>query len=480
MKKILPVIMAGGSGSRLWPLSRQQFPKQFLTLHGEKSMLQATALRLSGLEHQAPLVICNEEHRFSVAEQFRANRIANSGIILEPVGRNTAPAIALAAFKTLQEGNNPLLLVLAADHVITDETAFCQSVNQASALANAGKLVTFGIVPTSPEIGYGYIKRGELVTDDTVAEAQHDKESFTVSKFVEKPDAKKAGRYVERGDYYWNSGMFLFKASRYLEELKAHRPDIYQACEKAMADIQSDADFVRVNKVAFEACPDDSVDYAVMEKTTQAVVVPMDCGWSDVGSWSALWEIENKDASGNVCKGDVINIDTSNSYINAQDKLVAVIGLDDVVVVETKDAVLVSKKSEVQKVKNIVNQLKAEKRSEFKSHREVYRPWGKYDSVDSSERFQVKRITVKPGAKLSLQMHHHRAEHWVVVSGTAKVTNGDKTILLTENQSTYIPIGVIHALENPGKVELELIEVQSGSYLGEDDIVRFEDKYGRV
>jgi mannose-1-phosphate guanylyltransferase len=462
--------MAGGSGSRLWPLSRQQFPKQFLTLYGESSMLQATALRLSGLDHQAPMVICNEEHRFAVAEQFRANKIANSGIILEPVGRNTAPAIALAAFKALQEGSDPMLLVLAADHVIQDEVSFCQSVNLASEHANTGKLVTFGIVPTAPETGYGYIKRGELINDT----------GFTVAEFVEKPDLATAENYIESENYYWNSGMFLFKASRYLDELKVHRPDIYHACERAMADIQSDADFVRVNKAAFELCPDDSIDYAVMEKTTQAVVVAMDCGWSDVGSWSALWEIENKDASGNVCRGDVINIDTSNSYINAQEKLVAVIGLADVVVVETKDAILVSKKSDVQKVKDIVNQLKTEDRSEFKSHREVYRPWGKYDSVDSGERFQVKRITVKPGAKLSVQMHHHRAEHWVVVSGTAKVTNGDKTILLTENQSTYIPIGVIHALENPGKVELELIEVQSGSYLGEDDIVRFEDKYGRA
>ena len=477
---ILPIIMAGGSGSRLWPLSRQQFPKQFLTLHGEKSMLQTTALRLSGLEHQAPMIICNEEHRFTVAEQFRANSIANSGIILEPIGRNTAPAIALAAFKTVQEGNDPLLLVLAADHVITDEVAFCQSVTQACTYANSDKLVTFGIVPTAPETGYGYIKRGESVSHEMRSLDQNDIESFTVSEFVEKPDTKTAERYVDCGDYYWNSGIFLFKSSRYLEELKAHRPDIYHACEKAMAAIQFDADFVRVNKSAFEACPDESVDYAVMEKTTQAVVVPTDCGWSDVGSWSALWEIENKDESGNAFKGDVLAIDTTNSYINAEDKLVAVIGLDDVVVVETKDAILVSKKSEIQKVKNIVNQLKAENRSEFKSHREVYRPWGKYDSVDSSERFQVKRITVKPGAKLSVQIHHHRAEHWVVVSGTAKVTNGEKTILLTENQSTYIPIGVIHALENPGKVELELIEVQSGSYLGEDDIVRFEDKYGRA
>jgi mannose-1-phosphate guanylyltransferase len=467
---ILPIIMAGGSGSRLWPLSRQQFPKQFLTLHGESSMLQATALRLSGLEHQPPMVICNEDHRFAVAEQFRANKIANSGIILEPVGRNTAPAIALAAFKALNEDSDPILLVLAADHVIQDEVEFCQSVSLASEHASTGKLVTFGIVPTAPETGYGYIKRGELINDT----------GFTVAEFVEKPDLVTAKNYLESGNYYWNSGMFLFKASRYLEELKTHRPDIYKACEKAMVDIQSDVDFVRVNKEVFEACPDESVDYAVMEKTTQAVVVPMDCGWSDVGSWSALWEIENKDASGNVCRGDVISIDTSNSYINAQEKLVAVIGLADVVVVETKDAILVSKKSDVQKVKDIVNQLKTEDRSEFKSHREVYRPWGKYDSVDSGERFQVKRITVKPGAKLSVQMHHHRAEHWVVVSGTAKVTNGDKTILLTENQSTYIPIGVIHALENPGKVELELIEVQSGSYLGEDDIVRFEDKYGRA
>ena len=467
---ILPVIMAGGSGSRLWPLSRQLFPKQFLTLHGENSMLQATALRLSGLEHQAPIVICNEEHRFSVAEQFRSNSIDNNGIILEPVGRNTAPAIALAAFQSLKSGDDPLLLVLAADHVIKDEQAFCASVNQAAGHAGTGKLVTFGIVPTVAETGYGYIKRGELEGG----------EGFKVAEFVEKPNLATAEKYLSSGDYYWNSGMFLFKASCYLAELKKHRPDIYTACEKAMANIANDADFVRVDKAAFEACPDDSVDYAVMEKTTEAVVVPMDCGWSDVGSWSALWEIESKDDNGNAFRGDVINVDSSNSYVNAQEKLVALVGLDDVVVVETKDAVLVAKKSEVQKVKNVVNQLKAEQRPEFKAHREVYRPWGKYDSVDNGERFQVKRITVKPGAKLSVQMHHHRAEHWIVVSGTAKVTNGEKDILLTENQSTYIPIGVVHALENPGKVDLELIEVQSGSYLGEDDIVRFEDRYGRV
>ena len=470
---ILPVIMAGGSGTRLWPLSRQLFPKQFLTLNGEHSMLQNTAMRLAGIEHEAPVVICNEEHRFSVAEQFRANNIANSGIILEPVGRNTAPAIALAALNAVKNGDDPLLLVLAADHVIKNEAAFCQSVNNAAPLAEEGKLVTFGIVPTAPETGYGYIKGG-----DSISGAESD--AFVVSEFVEKPDLATAEQYLASGDYYWNSGMFLFKASTYLAELKAHNPAIYTACENSIASTQADADFIRVDKAAFEACPDDSIDYAVMENTTQAVVVPMDCGWSDVGSWSALWEIEDKDENGNAFKGDVISVNSTNSYVNAEEKLVAVIGLDDVVVVETKDAILVSKKSEVQLVKNVVNELKANDRSEFKLHREVYRPWGKYDSVDNGERFQVKRITVKPGAKLSVQMHHHRAEHWIVVSGTAMVTNGDKQIMLTENQSTYIPIGVIHALENPGKVDLELIEVQSGSYLGEDDIVRFEDRYGRV
>jgi mannose-1-phosphate guanylyltransferase len=467
---IIPVIMAGGSGSRLWPLSRQMFPKQFLTLHGNSSMIQATAERLSGIEHAPAIVICNEEHRFSVAEQFRLNNIPNSGIILEPVGRNTAPAIALAALQALKYNEEPLLLVLAADHVIKNEDAFTESVKQAQTHAEKGKLVTFGIVPTAPEIGYGYIKRGE---------AQHES-GYAVAEFVEKPDKETAESYLETGEFYWNSGMFLFKASRYLAELKIHRPDILAACEKAMIDTQSDLDFVRVNTPAFEACPDDSVDYAVMEKTSDAVVVPMDCGWSDVGSWSALWEMSPKDNKGNAFKGDVMSIDTTNSFVYAQDKLVATIGLENIAVVETKDAILVSKLSEVQKVKKIVEQLKTKERCEFKHHREVYRPWGAYDSIDNGERFQVKRITVKPGAKLSVQMHHHRAEHWIVVSGTARVTNGDKDILLTENQSTYIPIGVVHALENPGKVPLELIEVQSGSYLGEDDIVRFEDKYGRV
>lgn len=468
---ILPVIMAGGSGSRLWPLSRQQFPKQFLRLLGNDSMLQTTANRLSGINHAPALVICNEEHRFSVAEQFRSNAIKTSGIILEPVGRNTAPAIALAAFQALKNGDDPLLLVLAADHVIKDESAFCASIEQATQFASANKLVTFGIVPTAPETGYGYIKRGD---------SQNMSSGFSVSQFVEKPDLSTAKEYLTSGQYYWNSGMFLFKASAYLSELKTHRPDIFLACEHAMADTQSDLDFIRLDKSAFEACADDSIDYAVMEKTENAVVVPMDCGWSDVGSWSSLWEVSDKDEFGNACRGDVINIDTRNTYINASEKLVTTIGLDDAIVVETKDAILVAKQSEVQQVKKIVEKLKAEERSEWQHHREVYRPWGKYDSIDNGKRFQVKRITVNPGEKLSIQMHHHRAEHWIVVTGTAKVTNGDKDILLTENQSTYIPVGVIHALENPGKVPLELIEVQSGSYLGEDDIVRFEDRYGRL
>ncbi|AYV15716.1 mannose-1-phosphate guanylyltransferase/mannose-6-phosphate isomerase [Shewanella algae] len=467
---MFPVILAGGSGSRLWPLSRQQFPKQFLTLLGNSSMLQTTIQRLKKIEHAPSLVICNEEHRFSVAEQLRINSIETSGIILEPVGRNTAPAVALAAMQALKSSDDPLLLVLAADHVIEDEIAFCASVSQAIQYAKAGKLVTFGIVPTKPETGYGYIKRGEILGEQFV---------FDVAQFVEKPCLDIAKGYLNSGEYYWNSGMFLFKASTYLAELKAHRPEMYSACEQAMLDTQADLDFIRINKVAFEACPDDSIDYAVMEKTDHAVVVPIDCGWSDVGSWSSLWEISDKDENGNACRGDVINIDTCNTYVNASERLVATIGLDDLIIVETKDAILVAKQSKVQQVKRIVDQLKAEERCEWLHHREVYRPWGKYDSIDRGERFQVKRITVKPGEKLSIQMHHHRAEHWIVVSGTAKVTNGNKEILITENQSTYIPVGVIHSLENPGKVPLELIEVQSGSYLGEDDIVRFEDKYGR-
>lgn len=470
---ILPVVMAGGSGTRMWPLSRNQFPKQFLTLHGDHSMLQETIFRLSDLDVTAPLVICNEEHRFSVAEQLRLAEIKNSGIILEPVGRNTAPAIALAALQCVKENKDPLMLVLAADHIIKDDQSFVQSVNQAVPFAQSGKLVTFGIVPTAPETGYGYIKRGEGL-------AGEGNQGYQVDQFVEKPNKEIAQQYLDSGEYYWNSGMFLIKASRFLEELKQFAPDILTACEKAIANTSADFDFVRVDADEFQKCPDDSIDYAVMEQTKDAVVVPMDCGWSDVGSWSALWEVSEKDDNGNAHKGDVISVDSKNNYVYSNDRLVATVGIEDLAIIDTKDAIMVAKQSEVQKVKQVVAELKAQQRSEFKHHREVYRPWGKYDSVDFGERFQVKRITVKPGAKLSVQMHHHRAEHWIVVSGTAKVTNGDKDILLTENQSTYIPVGVIHALENPGKVPLELIEVQSGSYLGEDDIVRFEDRYGRV
>jgi mannose-1-phosphate guanylyltransferase len=466
---ILPVIMAGGSGTRLWPLSRGNFPKQFLSLSGKATMLQNTISRLAGIDHAPAMLICNEEHRFIAAEQVRQLGVKYNGILLEPVGRNTAPAIALAAFKAVELGQDPLLLVLAADHVIENVDAFQHSVNQAAELALAGKLVTFGIVGDKPETGYGYIKRGKAY--------QH---GYVVDCFVEKPDLTTAQKYIESGDYYWNSGMFLFKASRYLTELKTYRPDIYAACELAMQVQNNDSDFIRIDKAAFEACPDDSIDYAVMENTKDAVVVPMDAGWSDVGGFAALWEVSDKDADGNVFNGDVKAVVTKNTLVFGGNKLVTTVGVEDLVIINTKDAVLVAHKDQSQHVKAIVGQLKAEQRSEVTFHREVYRPWGKYDSIDNGERFQVKRITVKPGAKLSVQMHHHRAEHWIVVSGTAKVTNGDKNILLTENQSTYIPVGVIHALENPGKVDLELIEVQSGSYLGEDDIVRFEDRYGRV
>lgn len=466
---ITPVIMAGGSGSRLWPMSRSLYPKQFLPLIGERTMLQETLGRLENLNVNAPLVICNEEHRFIVAEQLRA--MDTSGpIILEPVGRNTAPAIALAAQVTVDD-NDPLLLILAADHVIQDEIAFTHAVEKAIPLAQAGKLVTFGIVPTQAHTGYGYIKRGNSVSDSV---------GFEVNAFVEKPDAATAASYIESGTYYWNSGMFLIKARRYLDELKKYRSDISNACEKALINATHDNDFVRLDAEAFALCPDESIDYAVMENTDDAVVVPLDAGWNDIGEWSALWEVNDKDEQGNTTVGDTILHNTVNSLVHGGERLVATVGLDNIIIVDTKDALLVASKDSVQDVKKIVEQLKTEKRNEYKIHREVYRPWGKYDSIDNGERYQVKRITVNPGEKLSIQMHHHRAEHWIVVSGTAKVTNGDKTFLVTENESTYIPIGVIHALENPGKMPLEMIEVQSGSYLGEDDIVRFEDRYGRL
>lgn len=467
---ILPVIMAGGTGSRLWPLSRQLNPKQFLKLCGDSTLLQQTLSRLDGLHTSAPSIICNEDHRFMVAEQLRQLTVKNASILLEPVGRNTAPAIALAALNATRNGQDPVMLVLAADHFIANQSAFQEAVKEAEELALQDKLVTFGIVPTQPETGYGYIQRGSALPE----------QGYQVARFVEKPDSATAQGYLDSGDYYWNSGMFMFKASVYLQALQEFRPDILDACKRAFEAGSQDLDFVRVDAAAFADCPDDSIDYAVMEKTRDAAVIPLDAGWSDIGSWSALWEIGTKDEQGNVCKGDVLNIGSSNSLVYAESKLVATVGVDNLVVVETKDAVLVAHMDRVQDVKKVVEAIKNDGRHEHMNHREVYRPWGVYDSIENGERYQVKRITVKPGAKLSVQMHHHRAEHWVVVSGTARVTNGDKTFLVTENESTFIPIGEVHALENPGKIPLELIEVQSGSYLGEDDIVRFEDKYGRA
>jgi len=466
-----PVVLAGGTGSRLWPKSRSAMPKQFLSLTSNNTMLQDTILRLPREQMLAPLFICNEDHRFLAAEQLRKANIEYDAIILEPFGRNTAPAIALAAFKAQDNNQDPVLLVLAADHLIEDLQAFHSSIARAQTLAEQGKLVTFGIVPGEAHTGYGYIKSGAAI----------DKFGFEVDSFVEKPDLQTAQAYVDSGEYFWNSGMFMFKASAYLQELKLHNPDIYNACLQAISAPQADMTFVRINQDAFAKCPDDSVDYAVMEKTKHACMVTLDAGWNDVGSWSSLWQTgKDKDSHGNVCKGDVMLVDVNNSYVNAEQRLISVVGLDDVIVVETKDAVLVANRHKVQDIKQVVNKLKADKRPEFQFHREVYRPWGSYDSIDSGDRYQVKRISVKPGEKLSVQMHHHRAEHWIVVSGTANVTIGEETQLLTENESVYIPIGAVHALENPGKIALELIEVQSGGYLGEDDIVRFSDRYGRA
>ena len=467
MHSILPVILSGGSGTRLWPLSREAYPKQFLPLAGDKSMLQATWQRVAAIATQAPIVVANEAHRFVAAEQLLQVGVQPRAILLEPVGRNTAPAIALAALEALSDGSDPLLLVLASDHVISDEAAFHAAVLAAAPAAAQGKLVTFGIVPSGPETGYGYIK------------AEGTDAVRPVQRFVEKPDLATAQGYVASGDYFWNSGMFLLRASRYLAELERFAPQMATGCRAAFAGAQRDADFIRLDKQAFSAIVGDSIDYAVMEKTADAVVIALDAGWSDVGSWSALRDVSPRDGQGNASRGDVIAIDCNNSYAYGE-HLIAMIGLDDVIVVQTEDAVLVAHADKVQQVKDVVTRLKAEGRPEASWHRKVYRPWGAYDSIDQGERFQVKRITVKPGGTLSLQMHHHRAEHWIVVSGTAEVTRGDEVILLAENQSTYIPLGVTHRLRNPGKLPLELIEVQSGSYLGEDDIVRFEDTYGRA
>ncbi|TWO72305.1 mannose-1-phosphate guanylyltransferase/mannose-6-phosphate isomerase [Caenimonas sedimenti] len=467
-----PVVLSGGTGSRLWPLSRMAYPKQLLALAGEPTMLQATLARASGLTSaKAPLLVCNSEHRFLIRDQWAALGVDPMAAYLEPVGRNTAPAIALAALHLAASDPQALMLILPADHVIDDVSAFGAAVARALRAAQAGYLVTFGISPSSPETGYGYIQVGGPLGEEEGVNA--------VASFVEKPDAARAAQYLAQGNYVWNSGIFVFQAGRYLEELGAHRPDILAAVRKAWDARTEDLGFVRPGKAEFEACPSESIDYAVMQSSRKAAVVPASFGWSDVGSWDALWEIGKKDAQGNVTQGDIHLHDTRNSYVRSQGRMVAVVGMDDVVVVETADAVLVMPRSKAQDVKHIVAKLQKEGRREHLEHLRVHRPWGWYEGVDQGERFQVKRIMVQPGARLSLQMHHHRAEHWIVVSGTAKVTiNGDEQ-LLTENQSTYIPLGRTHRLENPGRLPLHLIEVQSGSYLGEDDIVRFQDDYKR-
>ncbi|WP_444929577.1 mannose-1-phosphate guanylyltransferase/mannose-6-phosphate isomerase [Microbulbifer sp. SSSA002] len=467
---MIPVILCGGTGSRLWPLSREAYPKQFLPLIGGETMLQATVRRLEGIEQlQAPILVCNEEHRFAAAEQLQEIGHGAQSILLEPCARNTAPAIALAALAALESGTDPLLLVLPADHAVANEANFQESVESARTLAEQGHLVTFGIVPTRAETGYGYIRRG----DNLAATA------WKVAEFVEKPDAETAESYLASGDYSWNSGMFLFRASRYLEELERYRADILAACRSAYQSAVRDLDFTRVDRAAFAACADESVDYAVMEPTESAAVVPMDAGWSDVGSWQGLWELAKRDANDNLLQGDVLLEDSQRCLVRGESRLVSLLGVSDLVVVDTDDALLIADRQRVQEVKKLVGKLKSTGRSEAQRHRKVYRPWGYYDSIDAGPRFQVKRIVVKPGQQLSLQMHHHRAEHWVVVQGTAKVTRGEEEVLITENQSTYIPLGVVHRLENPGTIPLELIEVQSGSYLGEDDIVRLDDEYGR-
>ncbi len=485
---VQPVVLSGGSGTRLWPLSREKYPKQLLSLVGQDSLLQATVRRVTGtlgVSLTAPMVVCNEEYRFVIAEQLRL--LGTDGmVVLEPCGRNTAPALTLAALAATKGEADPVLLVMPADHVITDVAAFQSVVSQGAALADGGAVVTFGITPDAPETGYGYIQTGEVFGSNADANAR------TIARFVEKPNLATAQSYLDAGNYLWNSGLFMMKASVWLAALGQCRPDILAACQAAWDVGQTDGEFVRVGQELFAACPSDSIDYAVMERIAaqtaggahtatlpSGVVIPLRAGWSDVGAWDALWQVLPKDVHGNVLQGDVLLQDCSNTLAISEGRLVACVGVSDLVVVETADAILVSHKDKTQDVKKIVDRLKAQHRAEGSIHRKVFRPWGSYDGVDAGERFQVKRIVVKPGGTLSLQMHHHRAEHWIVVSGTARVTKGDEVFLLSENQSTFIPLGTTHRLENPGRVALEMIEVQSGSYLGEDDIVRFEDVYGR-
>ena len=491
---VQPVILSGGSGTRLWPLSREYYPKQLLALTSDLTLLQETVLRLHKVENSneapekqlditQPIIICNEEHRFLVAEQLRQLNESATSIILEPMGRNTAPALTLAAIDNHSKGQDPVLLVMPADHVILDKAAFHNAVAKGAELASKGYLVTFGIVPTRPETGYGYIKEGAAIDCGGLAEDC----AYKIDCFVEKPDKSTAKSYVKSKEYLWNSGMFMMKASCWIDAIKEHQHDIFSACHKAYDQGSLDGDFYRVDRSLFESCPDDSIDYAVMEKITakntqskiHSCVIPLDVGWSDVGEWSAIWDVSARNEQGNVLKGQIYTHNTKNSLMISENRLVSVVGMEDVIVIESSDAVMVVHKSCAQDVKHIVNQMKKEQRPELKNHRRVPRPWGTYEGIDVGDRFQVKRIVVNPGETLSLQKHHHRAEHWIVVKGTANVTCGDKTFLLTENQSTYIPIGETHRLENPGIMPLELIEVQSGAYLGEDDIVRFEDLYGR-
>ncbi|HID97204.1 MAG TPA: mannose-1-phosphate guanylyltransferase/mannose-6-phosphate isomerase [Thermodesulfobacteriaceae bacterium] len=469
---IIPIILCGGSGTRLWPLSRKAYPKQFLPLAGKDTLFQSTIKRVAGIPGcGSPVVVCNQDHRFLAAEQLRETGHKALSLLLEPVGRNTAPAVACAALDCMEKEGDPVLLVLPADHVIRDIDTFRKAVETGCPMAESGKLVTFGIVPDRPETGYGYIRRAEPLGAGHTA--------FRVERFVEKPDIEIARKYVDSGDYYWNSGMFMFKASTYLDELSGLAPEMSDACRDAYEKAVMDLDFVRLDAGAFESCPGDSIDYAVMEKTGEAVVIPLDAGWNDLGAWSSLMDTDTLDEAGNVLLGDVVAEDVRNSYLRSEHRLLTALGIDDLIIVETTDAVLVARRDKVQDVKAIVNRLKEAGREEAVFHRKVYRPWGTYEGIDISGRFQVKRITVNPGQVLSLQMHHHRAEHWIVVKGTAKVTRGDEELMLTEDQSTYIPLGTKHRLENPGVIPLELIEVQTGSYLGEDDIVRFEDVYGR-
>jgi mannose-1-phosphate guanylyltransferase/mannose-1-phosphate guanylyltransferase/mannose-6-phosphate isomerase len=468
---IIPVILAGGSGTRLWPLSRKLYPKQLLPLLDRNTLVQNTLARLQGLDAMAePVIICNEEHRFIIAEQMRAMGVNPSAIILEPVGRNTAPAVAVAALSVLASDPDAVLLVLPADHLIADPAGFHDAVREAAAHAEKGHLVTFGIVPTAPETGYGYIRQGAALQGSSAR---------AIDRFVEKPDLATAEGYVASGEYFWNSGMFVFRADAVLAELERFAPAIVQACRNALDSARQDLDFLRLDRDAFAACPEDSVDYAVMEQTDKGVMVPLSCGWNDLGSWDALWQAGQQDGSGNVLKGDVVTCDVRDSYLHAETRLLAAVGLENHIVVETADAVLISPRDRVQEVKKIVDKLKAENRIEAVSHKKVFRPWGHYESIGDGARYQVKRITVSPGHVLSLQKHFHRAEHWVVVQGTALVTRDGEEIMLRENESVYLPLGAVHRLLNPGKIPLELIEVQVGSYLGEDDIVRFEDVYGR-